>query len=251
MLLKIRAYLFLFLMIAGMALYWPLPVLGRFVLSEKAAYYVATAWGRYVLFLLKYVLGITYQVHGADNIPATPCVVLSKHQSALDIFVLLTIFDPQSWVFKKELLSIPCFGWALAATKPIAIDRKAGRQALKMMVERGTQKLQNGFWVLLYPEGTRTKPGERGTYKSGGVLLAKKAGVDIVPVALNTGLFWQKGKGVVHNGVVDIVVGEPMSTADKDIKTLTADVENWIEKHALTITLKHPYYLQLKQDKNR
>lgn len=246
--LKIRSYLFIFLMVLGMAVYWPFPVLGRFVLSEKGAYYVATAWGRYVLWLLKYLVGITYKVHGAENIPDTPCVVLSKHQSALDIFVLLTVFDPQSWVFKKELLNIPCFGWALSATKPIAIDRKAGRQALKMMVDLGTEKLKKGFWVLLYPEGTRTKPGKQGAYKSGGVMLAKKAGVNIVPVALNTGLFWQKGKGAVNNGVVDIVVGEPIATDEKDIKTLTSEVETWIEKRALEITLQHPYYLKLQEN---
>ncbi len=246
MILKLRGVLFLFLMITAMMLYWPFPVLGRFVLSEKAAYYVATLWGRYVTVLLKYVLGITYKIHGQENIPDKPCVVLSKHQSALDIFVLLKIFDPQTWVFKKELLKIPCFGWALAATRPIAINRKAGRQALKFMVARGKEKLKNGFWVLLYPEGTRTRPGQQGTYKSGGVLLAQKAGVDIIPVALNTGLFWQKGKGVVNNGIVDIVIGKPISTDGKDIKALTAEVEAWIEEKALAITLEHPYYLAMK-----
>lgn len=248
MLLKIRTYIFVFLLVLSMALYWPFPVIGKFFLSERASFYVATAWGDFILLLLKYVLGITYKVHGAENIPDKPCVVLSKHQSALDIFVLLRVFDPQSWVFKKELLKIPCFGWSLTATQPIAIDRKAGRKALKMMVDMGTEKLQKGYWVLLYPEGTRTKPGEQGTYKSGGVMLAKKAGVDIVPVAINTGLFWQKGTGAINTGVVDIVVGEPLSTAEKDIKTLTSDVENWIEKNALAITLTHPYYLQLQKN---
>lgn len=250
MLLKLRSYLFLFLMIISMMIYWPFPVLGRFVLPEKGAYYVATFWGRYVTVLLKYVLGITYKIHGAENIPDKPCVVLSKHQSALDIFVLLTIFDPQTWVFKKELLNIPCFGWALAATKPIAIDRKAGRQALKIMVDRGKDKLKKGFWVLLYPEGTRVLPGKKGTYKSGGVLLAQKAGVNIVPVALNTGLFWQKGKGIVNNGAVDIVIGKPIATDKKDIKALTADVEAWIEENAAAITLQHPYYLAMKTNRN-
>lgn len=236
-----------------MMLYWPLPVFLRFILPEKATYYVATFWGDIILFLLKYVLGIRCRITGKENIPDTPCVVLSKHQSAMDIFVLLRIFKPQIWVFKRELLSIPCFGWALAATNPIAIDRKAGRQALKFMIERGTKKLKNGFWVLLYPEGTRTLPGEQGVYKSGGVWLAKKAEVPIVPVALNTGLFWQKGKGAVNNGIVDIVIGKPISTTDKEIKAITAEVEDWIETNAKAITLDHPYYLDYlaaKQDDN-
>lgn len=247
-LLKIRSILFLFLLIMGMVVYWPIALLGGFLLNEKGAYFVATRWGHWVLFLLKYLLGITYRVHGAENIPDKPCVVLSKHQSALDIFVLLRIFHPQTWVLKKELLNIPFFGWALWATNPIAIDRKAGRQALKTMIIKGKEKLNHGFWVLLYPEGTRTQPGQQGTYKSGGVLLAQKSAVDIVPVALNTGLFWQKGKGVINNGTVDIVVGPAISTAEKKTKTLIDEVEDWIETQARAITLEHPYYLALIND---
>lgn len=248
MLLKLRGYLFLFLLILTMVLYWPFPVLLRFVLPERATYYVATFWGDIIMFLLKYVLGITPRISGAENIPKTPCVVLSKHQSALDIFVLLRVFKPQIWVFKRELLKIPCFGWALATTNPIAIDRSAGRKALKLMIERGTEKLKNGFWILLYPEGTRIIPGKKGVYKGGGMLLAKKTGADIVPVALNTGLFWQKGKGVVNNGEVDIVIGKPISTKDKEIKAITAEVESWIEENSLAITLNHPYYLAMKNE---
>ncbi len=249
MILKLRAYLFLFLMILGMVVYWPIPVISRLFLSEKGAYYVATFWGSYVLFLLKYILGISYTVHGAENIPKKPCVVLSKHQSALDIFVLLRVFDPQAWVFKQELLNIPCFGWVLRATSPIAINRKAGRKALKIMIEKGQEKLKKGFWVLLYPEGTRTPPGQAGTYKSGGVLLAQKANVDIVPVAINTGLFWKKGTGAINNGVVDIVVGKPISTVGKDTKSLTTEVASWIEENSLAITLEHPHYLAMKTKK--
>lgn len=249
MLLKLRGVLFVSIMSLLMVIYWPVAVLGGLFLSEHGAYRVATLWGRWVTVLLKYILGITYKIHGAEHIPEKACVVLSKHQSALDIFVLLTVFDPQTWVFKKELFNIPCFGWALWATKPIAIDRNAGRKALSILVEKGKAKLAKGFFVLLYPEGTRTKPGEQGTYKSGGVLLAKKTGVDVVPVALNTGLFWQKGTGVINSGVVDIVVGEPIDTITDDVKTITTRVEQWIEENALAITLNHPHYIKLQQEK--
>ncbi|MGY0399122.1 MAG: lysophospholipid acyltransferase family protein [Ostreibacterium sp.] len=248
MLLKIRGIIFLVLMITSMMLYCLVAVLGGIFLNEKKAYYTVTLWGRWVITLLKYVLGIGYKVQGAEYTPTQPCVVLSKHQSSLDIFVLLRVFDPQTWVFKRELFRIPCFGWALWATKPIAIDRNAGRQALKLMIENGKKKLKNGFFILLYPEGTRTKPGKRGVYKSGGVLLAQKAGVDIIPVAINTGLFWQKGKGVINNGVVDIVVGQPINTDKKTTKEITAEVEAWIEENTLAITLEHPYYLKMKRN---
>ncbi len=248
MLLKLRSYVFLFLAILAMVLYWPIPVIMQFFVSEHTIYYIAIFWGRIVLFLLKYVMGITYRVSGRENIPDKPCVVLAKHQSALDIFVLLSLFEPHTSPFKKELLKIPCFGWMLASIKPIAIDRKAGREALNILVKQGIDKLQKGIWVLIYPEGTRTLPGQKGNYKSGGVLLAKKAGANIVPVALNTGLFWQKGKGALNTGVVDIVIGAPIATDEKDIKTLTNEAGEWIEENTLSITLNHPYYVAMKKE---
>ncbi len=249
MLLKLRSYLFLFLAILSLILYWPIPVVMQFFVSEQTIYYIAIFWGRIVLFLLKYVLGISYRITGKENVPDKPCVALSKHQSALDIFVLLSIFEPHTSPFKKELLKMPCFGWMVASTNPIAIDRKAGRQALNILVKKGIEKLQKGIWVLIYPEGTRTLPGQKSRYKSGGVLLAKKAGVDIVPVALNTGLFWQKHKGILNNGVIDIVIGKPIATDNKDVKTLTNEVGEWIEENSLAITLNHPYYLTMQQEK--
>lgn len=245
-LLRLRGIIFVALIVVSMAIYWPIPVLSGLFLSEKKAYYITTAWGRFIIWLLKHFVGISVNVVGAENIPKKPCVVLAKHQSALDIFVLLTLFDPQTWVMKKELLYIPCFGWSLMATKPIAIDRSAGRQALARMIAIGTKKLQNGFWVLLYPEGTRTLPGTKGTYKSGGVLLAQKAGVDVVPVALNTGLFWQKHKGLINTGTVDIVIGKPIQTAERNTQDLTEEVAAVIEKNCQTITENHPYYLAMK-----
>ena len=246
MILKLRSYLFLFLVIASAILYCLIPFFSRPFLSELSSYRVTTLWGQFVTALLKHVLGISYKIHGEENIPKTPCVVLSKHQSALDIFVLLKVFDPQTWVLKKELLKIPCFGWALATATPIAIDRNSGRKALNFIIEQGKDKLNRGFWVLIYPEGARTKPGGKGKYENGGTLLAQKAGVDIVPVALNTGLFWQKGKGVVNNGVIDIVVGKPISTSNKKTRAITAEVEAWIEENTLAITIGHPYYLKNK-----
>lgn len=251
MLFKLRAYLFMFLMALSMILYWPMPVLAQFVLSEVNTYRIAALWGDIILFLLRYIVGIRVNVTGAEHLPNEPCVALSKHQSALDSFVLLRVFHPQTWVFKRELFKIPFFGWATMATKPIAIDRSAGRQALKFIIESGKAKLKKGFWVLIFPEGTRTLPGQKGTYKNGGVLLAQKAGVAVVPTALNTGLFWQKGKGIINSGTVNVVVGPPISTAGKDIKTLNAEVESWIEQNTAAITLNHPHYLKMLSDEKQ
>ncbi|PID63004.1 MAG: 1-acyl-sn-glycerol-3-phosphate acyltransferase [Gammaproteobacteria bacterium] len=248
MLLKLRAYVFIVILILSMLIYWPVPVIASLFCSERRTYDLAVAWGNCVRWMIKIIIGIDYRVHGRENIPDQPCVVLSKHQSALDIFVLLPIFQPQTWVMKRELFRIPCFGWVLRVTRPIAIDRSAGRQALKFMVEAGIEKLKKGFWIVLYPEGTRTLPGKKAKYKGGGVMLAQRAGVDILPVALNTGLFWQKGKGAVNNGIVDIVIGKPISCQDKNTKALTAEVEAWIEENSLAITLEHPHYLAMQAD---
>ncbi|MPV85283.1 lysophospholipid acyltransferase family protein [Ostreibacterium oceani] len=248
MILKIRTSIAFTLAVVSLIIWTPVAILGGWVLPEKGAFYVATLWGRWVTFLVKHIVGIRYKVVGKANIPATPCVVLSKHQSMLDIFVLLMVFSPQAWVFKRELLRIPFFGWALAATKPIAIDRSAGRQAMSMLIEQGKRKLAAGFWVVLYPEGTRTKPGEKGTYKNGGVMLAKAAGVPILPVALNTGLFWEKGKGPINTGEVEIVIS-PLIMPNEEIRLITQQVEASIEENTAQITRQHPYYLAMLQQK--
>ncbi len=245
MLLKLRSYVLIILIIVSMIIYWPVPVLTGVFGSSKQTYKMSALWGRWVMFLLRYLVNIDYRVQGRENVPDSPCVMLSKHQSAIDIFIFMDIFDYQTWVFKKELLNIPFFGWMLKANKPIAIDRSQGRKALQFVMQRGKEKLEEGFCVSLYPEGTRTLPGQRGNYKSGGVMLAKRAGVDIVPIALNTGLFWQKGRGLVNSGTVDIIIGEPISTKDEDIKTLNDKIANWIEEQSLAVTLEHPHYLSM------
>ncbi len=240
---KIRGVLLIFTMSITMIIYSPIPVIAQFFVSEKLSYHIATAWGLFTLKLIKYIGGVDYRITGKENIPKDACVVLSKHQSALDIFVLLAVFSPQTWVFKKELLKIPFFGWSVRATKPIPIDRSAGRKAMKDLIEIGSRKLKNGFWVVMYPEGTRVPPGERGVYKSGGIILAQRAGVDIIPVALNTGLFWKKGKGLQNTGVVDIVVGKKIVTKDRKTREVLEEVENSIEDSAAKIILNHPCYI--------
>ena len=114
-----------------------------------------------MLFLLRNLCGIRYQIIGAENIPETPSIVLSKHQSAWETLAFQKIFPPQVWVLKKELLRIPFFGWGLAMTSPIAIDRSAKKKALEQIVEQGKDRLKQGFWIVIFPEGTRIPPGQR------------------------------------------------------------------------------------------
>ncbi|MEW5770116.1 MAG: lysophospholipid acyltransferase family protein [Pseudomonadota bacterium] len=199
----------------------PLPRLPR--------YRVITLWGRAVIFLARRVLGIRHRVIGLEHVPEGPVVLLAKHQSAWETIAFQQIFPPLSFVLKKSLLRIPFFGWGLALFSPIAIDRGAGREALRQIEAQGRERLQQGFWVLVFPEGTRVAPGETGTYQIGGPWLAVKAGVPVLPVAHNAGRCWPKNAFVKHAGEITVVVGPPIQTQGRKPGEVLAETEAWIE----------------------
>ena len=155
-------------------------------------YRIISLWARSMLWWLRFTCGIRYRIIGKENIPETPGIILSKHQSAWETLAFQQIFPPQVWVLKRELLRIPFFGWGLAMTSPIAINRSAGREALKQMVAQGKDRLKKGFCVVIFPEGTRMPPGKRGKYHIGGAWLAVHTGSVVVPVAHNAGEHWPK-----------------------------------------------------------
>jgi 1-acyl-sn-glycerol-3-phosphate acyltransferase len=209
--------------------------LATFPLHPVTRYRIISGWSVIMLFWLRVTCGIRYRVVGAENIPATPTIILSKHQSAWETLAFQSIFPPQVWVLKRELLRVPFFGWGLAMTSPVAIDRSAGREALKQLVEQGKDRLQRGFWVVIFPEGTRIKPGERGKYNIGGAWLATHTGTAVLPVAHNAGEFWGKGAFVKHPGTITVSIGK--SIAPNGLKTgdLNQQVEDWIEAEMLRI----------------
>lgn len=199
----------------------PLPPLQR--------YRLVGLWSRVVIWLARWVLGIRYQVRGLEHLPRVPCIVLSKHQSAWETIAFQLFMPPLSFVLKQELLRIPFFGWGLAMTSPIAIDREAGREALKALEEQGRERLAQGFSVLVFPEGTRTKYGERGRYNVGGAWLAVKAGVPVLPVAHNAGRLWGKNAFIKRPGLITVVIGPPIPTAGRKANEVNAEAEAWIE----------------------
>lgn len=199
----------------------PIPPLPR--------YRFITLWARVVIWLARWVLGIRYRVEGLENLPAGPAVVLSKHQSAWETIAYQLIFPPMSFVLKKSLLRIPFFGWGLALFSPIAIDRGAGREALRQLENQGRARLQSGFWVLVFPEGTRVAPGEQGQYQIGGPYLAAKAGVPVLPVAHNAGRCWPKNAFIKRPGEITVVIGPPIPTQGKKPAQVQAETESWIE----------------------
>lgn len=192
-------------------------------------YRLITVWGRFVIWLARLLLGIRYRVEGLEHLPTVPSVVLSKHQSAWETIAFQQIFPPLSFVLKRELLHIPFFGWGLALFSPIAIDRAAGREALKQIEERGKQRLDQGFWVLIFPEGTRMPVGERGKYQIGGAWLAAKAGAPVVPVAHNAGELWPKNAFIKRPGTITVRIGPPIATEGRKPAEVLAETEAWIE----------------------
>ena len=199
---------------------FPLPALTR--------YRIITVWTRWVMWASRVICGIRYRVVGAENIPKDPCIILAKHQSAWETMGFQLIFPPQVWVLKKELLRIPFFGWGLAMLSPIAIDRSSRRQALQQLVEHGQHRLTAGFFIVIFPEGTRIAPGKRGKYRAGGARLAVQTKTPVLPVAHNAGLCWGKNAFLKYPGLVTVSIGPPIQP-DGDAETLARRVEDWIE----------------------
>jgi len=187
-------------------------------------------WAKLIVAWLRWTCGLRHRVVGLDRLPQTPCVILSKHQSAWETIAYQEIFPAQAWVLKRELLWVPFFGWGLAATRPIAIDRSAGVRALGAVVAQGLERLAEGRYVVVFPEGTRMAPGQRGRYNPGGAMLAHRAGVPVVPVAHNSGSFWSRRGFLKRPGVIEVRVGPPIEVAGKRAKQINAEAEQWIER---------------------
>lgn len=200
-----------------------------FPFSAHARYRMITGYNHVLMWLMRHVLGIRYVIEGLEHLPAGPAIILAKHQSAWETIVFLCVFPPVSPVIKQELLKIPFFGWGFSLLNPIAIDRSAGREALKQIVKQGREKLAQGFWVLVFPEGTRVAPGEKGRYGIGGGWLAAETGAPVVPVAHNAGELWPKNAFVKRPGTVTVRVGPVIESTGRTAAELTRAVEAWIE----------------------
>src|SRR5262249_5532176 len=158
------------------------------------------------MWLVEHLLGIRYVVEGREHLPPQPAIILAKHQSAWETLAFQLIFPPQSILLKRELLWIPFLGWGMALFSPIAIDRASGAEAARRLMEQGKERLGQGFWITIFPEGTRTAPGQRRRYRLGGARLAVNAGATVVPVAHNAGLVWPRNALVKHPGLVTVEI---------------------------------------------
>ncbi|HUJ86059.1 MAG TPA: lysophospholipid acyltransferase family protein [Burkholderiales bacterium] len=201
-----------------------------FALPRLTRSRIISGWSRLVVWLARVLCGIRWRVEGVEHLPGRPAVVLAKHQSAWETMAFQIIFPPQAYLLKRELLWIPFFGWGLALTSPIAIDRSRGTAALRRLVRLGKERLEQGFWVVVFPEGTRIPPGERRKYQPGGAMLAEHSGAPVVPVAHNAGLLWPRNAFRKRPGTVTVRIGPAIDSAGRDAKTINALAEQWIEQ---------------------
>ncbi len=228
-LLYLRSLLFLGIMIFSIPpfiifpiLAWPLPFPKRFAIIRS--------WAGFTLWWLKYLCRLDYRVEGLENLPSGSAIVFSKHQSVWETLALQRILPPFVWVLKRELLWVPFFGWGLAATDPIAIDRSAGRKALHALLQQGKQRLAAGRWIVIFPEGTRVLPGQHRDYAIGGAMLAERSGgVPVVPIAHNAGEYWSRRAFLKLPGTITVVIGKPIPTAGRKAAEINADAREWIE----------------------
>ena len=206
------------------------------VLPMRVRFQLIAIWRTLFMALCRYVLGIRYEVIGRENIPAIPSVIISKHQSAWETVSLQAIFPPLVFVLKKSLLMIPFLGWAFAAVKMISIDRNAGKDALRQVIDQGCERLKAGYWVVIFPEGTRVAPGESRRFKPGGANLAVAAGALVVPVAHNAGEFWAKNAFIKTPGMITVSIGPAIDPKGKTAAEVTALAEQWIESEMRRIS---------------
>jgi 1-acyl-sn-glycerol-3-phosphate acyltransferase len=215
---------------------YALVALATFPLPRLTRYRIISGWSRLVVLMARAIVRIDWRVEGRENLPSRPSVILAKHQSAWETMAFQLIFPPQVLVLKRELLWIPFFGWGLALMSPIAIDRSRGAAALRAIARRGRERLKQGFWVVVFPEGTRVAPGASRAYHPGGAWLACSAGAPVVPVAHNAGLFWPRNAFLKRPGTVTVRIGPPIDAADRDAATVNEMARKWIEEQQRALT---------------
>ncbi len=205
---------------------WPLPA--------RLRYRIVTSWSHLIVHLARTLCGIRWEIRG--TVPTSgPYIVLAKHQSAWETLFFQLLLPPQVHVLKRWLIWLPFFGWGLATLSPITIERAPGARTLRRLLEQGRLRLRDGFWVIVFPEGTRVKPGEQGSYRPGGAWLASKTGVPVLPIAHNAGELWPKNGFIKYPGSITVSIGPPIAARDIETDRLLESASSWIEREMTTL----------------
>jgi 1-acyl-sn-glycerol-3-phosphate acyltransferase len=207
---------------------------------RRWTYRIASAWVSSVLWLLRILCGLDYEVEGREHLPHGSAVVLMKHSSAWETLAQLVIFPEQTWVLKRELMWVPVFGWVLWLLKPIAINRKGGGAAVQQVLQQGQARLAEGLWVVIFPEGTRVPAGQVRRYGMSGALLAAAAALPVVPVAHDAGYFWPRRGWLKRPGTIRVVIGPPIATTGMEPRLVNERTQAWIESALARLRDRQP-----------
>ena len=201
--------------------------------SGEEMYWKAARWLNWQIEAARVLCGVQVRVTGMENLPqgkTSPAILLVKHQSTLETFLIPTLMPhPLAYVFKRELIFIPFFGWAIGRMDMIHIDRSQRAQAFNRVVEQGKRLLAQGIWVIMFPEGTRIPRGEQGVYKSGGTRLAIATGAPVIPIAVTSAKCWPRKAFIKRPGIVDVSIGQPIPSEGRAPEEMMREVEAWIE----------------------
>jgi 1-acyl-sn-glycerol-3-phosphate acyltransferase len=210
--------------------YGTVAVLLSLFVRGRPLYRFCVGWVRMALWGSRTICGIRSRVQGMENLPDGPVILLVKHQSAWETLALPVMMPhPLSFVFKRELLYVPFFGWALGRLDMVHIDRNKRTEAFGRVEQQGADLLARGNWIIMFPEGTRTARGQQGKYKAGGSKLAVVTGTPVVPIAITSGKCWPRQAFIKRPGVIDVSIGRPISPVGRTPVDLMAEVEAWIE----------------------
>ncbi|MDB6087599.1 MAG: Phospholipid/glycerol acyltransferase [Gammaproteobacteria bacterium] len=204
-------------------------VIACLFLPFRHRFRLARVWAAVLLAALKWFCRLDYRIEGAQNVPADNHIALWKHSSSWETIAMAVVFPRQVWVLKRELLWIPVVGWGIRQLHAIAIDRKSGHSAVGQVVEQGKQRIAEGDWVMIFPEGTRMLPGQTRKYGVSGTLLAVETGRLIIPVAHNAGTYWPRRGLMKKPGTIRVVIGPPIEAAGRDVREINLAVQGWIE----------------------
>jgi len=216
------------------------PVIIGSLISFNIGMPLALTWIRANMYGLRVICGVRWEVDGEENIPAKPCVVMSKHQSTWETYFLAMLFVPPVYVAKRSLLWIPIFGWAIGALRFIMIDRKSGRSAVAQMVEQARDRLERKCWVVIFPEGTRQAVDAVPNYRIGGAIVAARTGYDILPIATNSGEFWPRLGFIKYPGTITVSIRPPIKADGREPAALLAATQASIEARMAEIRGKGP-----------
>jgi 1-acyl-sn-glycerol-3-phosphate acyltransferase len=199
------------------------------VAGDRGRYAIACGWCGAVLGWLRFSCGVRYKLRGLENLQALPAVIVSNHQSSWETIFYYRLAYPVSPILKKELISIPFWGWSLRYLHPIAIDRSKPREAGKSLLKQGLQRLQQGSSIIVFPEGSRSSGLTLGRFSRGAAKLAISAGAPIIPIAHDAGKCWPPRQLLKRPGTINVVIGQPIESKGRESTELTEETRLWIK----------------------